>query len=114
MVDKEHYKLEAIEEYTKKKHQKIKYMPEHFHDSYEKIPPMDTMYIGGGKKNKLRPGDIVGALIHEAGLESSDIGNILITSIVSYVAVKADKVESAIDALNAGKIKNKKFKVGLA
>jgi ATP-independent RNA helicase DbpA len=114
MVEQEQFKLEDIEEYTKRKFQKIKYLEEHFHTTYERNPPMDTIYIGGGKKNKLRPGDIVGALIHEAGLESSDIGNILITNIVSYVAVKAYKVEGAVTALNAGKIKNKKFKVGLA
>jgi ATP-independent RNA helicase DbpA len=114
MVEQEQFKLEDIEEYTKRKFQKIKYLEEHFHDNYERTPPMDTMFISGGKKDKLRPGDIVGALIHEAGLESSDIGNILITNIVSYVAVKADKIEAVITALNSAKIKNRKFKVGLA
>lgn len=114
MLGQEESKLEAIEELTKKSFSKIKYLEEHFHAEYDRVPPMDTLYISGGKKNKLRPGDIVGALIHEAGLESSEIGNILITNIVSYVAVKTDKVDKAITALNSGKIKNKKFKVGLA
>ena len=113
-VEQEEFKIENIEEYTKKKFKKIHYNPEHFSGTYDLNPPMDTLYIAGGKKNKLRPGDIVGALVGEAGLDSSDIGNILITNIVSYVAIKTDKVNHAVESLNNGKIKNKKFKVGLA
>lgn len=114
LIDKEDYKREAISEYTKKNIKSTKFNFADFEGDYDLTPPMDTMYINGGKKNKLRPGDIVGALIHEAGLESDDIGNIHITNIVSFVAVKKELINSAIDKLNAGKIKNKKFKVGLA
>lgn len=76
--------------------------------------PMRTLYIGGGKKDKLRPADILGALVHEAKLAPEDVGDILIMNILSYVAVSSKKVEQAVQALSQGKIKKKKFKVGLA
>ncbi len=114
LVEKEDYKLEKLSEYLERKVQTTSFNALDFTEKYDLLPPMDTMYISGGKKNKLRPGDIVGALIGEAGLESDDIGNILITNIVSYVAIKKEKIAEAIEKLNKGKIKSKKFKVGLA
>lgn len=77
-------------------------------------PPMDTIYISGGKKDKLRAGDIVGALIHEAKLEASDIGDIAVLNIITLVALKHEKAQQAITALSNGKIKKRKFKVGFA
>jgi ATP-independent RNA helicase DbpA len=49
--------------------------------SYLVKSPMKTIFISGGKKDKLRPGDILGALVKEAGLEASDVGNISILPI---------------------------------
>lgn len=81
---------------------------------YKLKPPMKTMYISGGKKDKIRPGDIVGALIGEAKLKSDDIGDISIQNVFSYVAIKRDYIDQAISGLSGGKIKKRKFKVGLA
>lgn len=114
LIEKEGFKLEAISEYIKKEIKPRRFSFDNFSGVYDVKPPMDTLYISGGKKDKLRPGDIVGALIHEAGLESDHIGNISITNIVSYVAVKKELVDMAVKKLNSGKIKNKRFKVGLA
>ena len=83
-------------------------------EKYKLKPPMKTMYISGGKKDKLRPGDIVGALIGEAKLESADIGDISIQNVFSYVAIKSHRIDQAISGLSGGKIKKRKFKVGLA
>lgn len=83
-------------------------------EKYLPSPPMRTIYIGGGKKDKLRPGDLLGALIHEAGLEAEDIGDITLFNIISLVAIKKEKVDQAVSALSAGKIKKRKFKVGPA
>lgn len=80
---------------------------------YDLIPPMQTMYISGGKKDKLRPGDIVGALVGEAKIDANDIGNISVQSTFSFVAVKSASIQQAIEKLNSGKIKKKKYKVGL-
>lgn len=113
-VDQEEDKLAAIEEYTGRTVESKSIETLEPKSDYNLIPEMKTMYINGGKKDKLRPGDIVGALIKEAGLESSDIGDINILNILSYVAIKRDYIDQAIDRLNTGKIKNRKFRTGHA
>ena len=75
---------------------------------------MATIYISGGRKDNLRPGDILGALTKEAGLNALEVGKIHVLEVNSYVAVTHDKVDQVIACLNAGKIKGKKFKVGKA
>ncbi len=76
---------------------------------------METLYISGGRKDKMRPGDILGALTGEAGgLKGTDIGKIEIHDTFSYVAVAKDSAQRAVQQLGAGRIKGKKFKVGLA
>lgn len=75
---------------------------------------MATIYISGGKKNNIRPGDILGALTKDAGLEGADIGKINVLDVNSYVAIKSDKCEQAVRHFVSGKIKGKKFKVGKA
>jgi len=75
---------------------------------------MSTIYISGGKKNNLRPGDILGALTKDAGLEGKDVGKINVLDVNSYVAIVSEKQEQAIKHFITGKIKGKKFKVGKA
>ncbi|HVT07469.1 MAG TPA: ATP-dependent RNA helicase DbpA [Polyangia bacterium] len=76
--------------------------------------PMVTLYISGGRKDKLRPGDILGALTGEAGgLPGTDVGKIEIHERFSYVAVARASASRAIERLAAGRIKGKKFKAGL-
>lgn len=75
---------------------------------------MMTLYISGGKKNNVRPGDILGALTKDAGLDGADVGKINVLDINSYVAITRDKVDRAMKHLSLGKIKGKKFKVGQA
>ncbi|HVY37095.1 MAG TPA: ATP-dependent RNA helicase DbpA [Polyangia bacterium] len=76
--------------------------------------PMVTLYISGGRKDKLRPGDILGALTGEAGgLPGTDVGKIEIHERFSYVAVARASARRAIERLAAGRIKGKKFKAGL-
>jgi ATP-independent RNA helicase DbpA len=75
---------------------------------------MATLYISGGRKDKLRPGDILGALTGEAGgFPGSAVGKIEIHERFSYVAVARESANRAIQLLGAGRIKGKKFKVGL-
>jgi ATP-dependent RNA helicase DbpA len=76
---------------------------------------METLYISGGRKDKMRPGDILGALTGDAaGLNGADIGKIEIHDRFSYVAVARGIALRAVEQLSAGRIKGKKFKVGLA
>jgi len=76
---------------------------------------METLYISGGRKDKVRPGDILGALTGEAGgFSGADVGKIEIHDRFSYVAIAKDHALRAVERLGAGRIKGKKFKVGLA
>jgi ATP-independent RNA helicase DbpA len=73
---------------------------------------METFRISGGRKEKMRPGDILGALTGEAGgMKGSDIGKIEIHDHFSYVAVSKDISHSALQKLTNGKIKGRRFRV---
>jgi ATP-dependent RNA helicase DbpA len=75
---------------------------------------MDTLRLSGGRKDKLRPGDILGALTGEAGgLAGTDVGKIEIHDKFSYVAVAKNMSKRAAESLSAGRIKGKRFKVEL-
>jgi ATP-independent RNA helicase DbpA len=77
--------------------------------------PMVTLYISGGRKDKVRAGDILGALTGEAGgFQGTEVGKIEIHDRFSYVAIARDSADRAIHQLGAGRIKGKKFKAGLA
>lgn len=79
-------------------------------ETYDYTAPMKTLLIYGGKKDKLRPGDIVGALTGDAQIDSSAIGNIDRFDRFTYVAVETDLAETAANRLHNGKIKGRKFK----
>lgn len=74
---------------------------------------MTTIHIMGGKKDKLRPGDIVGALTRNNALDFDSVGKISIQSINSYVAIKKDKAKLALSCLNNDKLKGRRFKARL-
>jgi ATP-independent RNA helicase DbpA len=73
--------------------------------------PMTTLRIDGGKTDKLRPGDILGALTGEAGLPAKAIGKIAIHATRSYVAISHEQARNALSRLEAGKIKGRRFRV---
>ncbi|MBX2988355.1 MAG: ATP-dependent RNA helicase DbpA [Bdellovibrionaceae bacterium] len=75
---------------------------------------MRTIYIAGGRKDKVRPGDLLGALTGEAGgLDASDVGKIEIHDRFSYVAVAREVAESVIKKLAHGRIKGQRFMIKL-
>ncbi len=71
---------------------------------------MRSLKILGGKRNKLRAGDIVGALIHDVGIDNADIGKITIQDSYSYVAIRRELFDKALAGLQRVKIKGRKFK----
>ena len=74
--------------------------------------PMDTLRLSGGRKDKLRPGDILGALTGEAGgLDGEDIGKIEIHDRFSFVAVRKAVSQRALSSLSDGRIKGRRFRV---
>ena len=110
-VEENDYKLVEIEELTGKDcHvESINTIMES--SPYSLIPPMETVFISGGKKNKLRPGDIVGAFVNELKLSADMVGDINIGSVNSYVAIKRNELP---DDINHIMIKKKKFRIGFA
>jgi ATP-independent RNA helicase DbpA len=110
---KEKYILDDIENYLDIKHQFQDLDSLDVNSKYDLIPTMSTLFISGGKKDNIRPGDILGALTKDAGILAKDVGDIKIFDINSYVEISFGQAEVAATKLNAGKIKGKKFRVGL-
>lgn len=75
--------------------------------------PMVTLQIDAGKKQKLRPGDILGALTGDDGIEGAEVGKIKIVSNRSYVAVSRRAVKAAVAKLQNGKLKGRSYRVRL-
>jgi ATP-independent RNA helicase DbpA len=73
--------------------------------------PNVTLVLEGGKKDKLRPGDILGALTGDAGIAGNCIGKIDIYDRQSYVAIKSSMIKKAYSQLKRGKIKGRTFPV---
>ena len=91
---------------------------------FERIAPLDgkprvvpqaarvTLRIDAGRTDKLRPGDIVGALTGDAGgLAKDAIGKIDVFPTRSYVAVARGEAKHALEQLRAGRIKGRRFRV---
>ena len=76
-------------------------------------PPMATLQILGGRKEKIRAGDVLGALTGEAGFAKEQIGKININEFSTYVAVDRTIAKQAEAKLAAGRIKGRSVKVRL-
>jgi len=71
-------------------------------DELAALAPMVTLCLSGGKKDKLRPGDLLGALTKDAGLTMEQVGKINILEFSSYVALERSVAATAFQRLNAG------------
>lgn len=74
-------------------------------------PVFTTLYISGGKKNKLNKVDIVGFLSQKGQLEKDDIGLIEVKDFMSYAAVRTSKLKSMLSRIRDEKMKGKKYKI---
>jgi ATP-independent RNA helicase DbpA len=72
---------------------------------------MATIQIDGGKKQKVRPGDILGALTGDNGIQGSQVGKISVLDNKAYVAVTKSSLKLALRKLAKGKMKGRTFKV---
>ncbi len=76
------------------------------------LPPMVTLQLLGGRKEKIRPGDVLGALTGpDGGYTREQIGKISVTEFTTFVAVQRNIAKDALRRLNAGKVKGKSVKV---
>ncbi|HMP90611.1 MAG TPA: ATP-dependent RNA helicase DbpA [Kiritimatiellia bacterium] len=104
-------KIKRIEEYlsmgipaTKREN-----VPTARHDFPE--PPFVTICIHGGRKDKLRPGELLGTLTADGGVAGSAVGKIDVLDHTSYVAVKRSAAARAEQKLKTSKIKGRSYKI---
>ena len=76
-------------------------------------PAMATLQIEGGKKQKVRPGDILGALTGEKGVAGNQVGKINVFDSWAYVAVEREVTQVALKKLGQGQLKGRSFRVRL-
>jgi ATP-dependent RNA helicase DbpA len=69
------------------------------------------LQIMGGRKEKIRAGDVLGALTKDMGFAAGQIGKINVNDFSTYVAVERGIAKEAMRKLNAGKVKGKSVKV---
>ncbi|GAA4470472.1 DEAD/DEAH box helicase [Nibrella saemangeumensis] len=77
-------------------------------------PEFVTVYISGGKKNKLNKVDIVGFFSQKGGLEKGDLGLIDVKDFISFAAVNRRKVNDLLARIKDEKMKGKKYKIEVA
>ncbi len=76
------------------------------------LPPMVTLQLLGGRKEKIRPGDVLGALTgSDGGFTREQIGKINVTEFTTFVAVQRAIAHEALRKLNAGKVKGRSVRV---
>lgn len=79
-----------------------------------KAPEFQTIYVSGGKKNKLNKIDIVGFFSQKGKLEKGDLGLIEVKDFISFAAVKSSKVKELLKNIREEKMKGKKYKIEVA
>ena len=104
-------KVKAIKEYQNSPVRIDKTSSLKTRENFRLNPPMVTLCISGGRKNKVRAGDILGALTANTNLQGKKIRKIDISDTLSYVAVEYPIAKQALKILSEGKIKGRKFRV---
>ncbi len=104
-------KVNAIEEYQNSPVRIDKTTSLKSRNNFRLSPPMVTLCINGGRKNKVRAGDILGALTANTHLPGKQIGKIDIFDNLAYVAVERPIAKQALKILSEGKIKGRRFRV---
>jgi ATP-independent RNA helicase DbpA len=74
-------------------------------------PPMATLQIVGGRKEKIRAGDVLGALTGDAGFSKEQVGKINVNEFSTYVAVDRSIAREAVQRLSVGRVKGKTVRV---
>ena len=76
-----------------------------------RAPDWTTLAVDAGRSDKLRPGDLLGALTGAAGLPATSVGKIDVFATRTYVALRREDADRALEKLRAGGIKGRKFRV---
>jgi len=71
----------------------------------------ETLFISGGRKDKISKGDIVGLFLKQADVKVENLGNIELKNDCAFVAVRSKKIDKLIDIVNNSKLKKKKVRI---
>jgi len=107
----ETHRVQSLEDYLKKTITFTDLKINAKHGAAVLTPPTKTLLIRSGKKDKIRPGDIVGALTGSSELSNDDIGKITVLAKVSYIAISRDKSALALSILQNSRVKKQKVRV---
>ena len=109
--DAERHRLEAIGDYLQRSPEVAAI--DTLDGSGASLPPpaFVTLEIAAGRKDKIRPGDILGALTKEAGIDSGQVGRIEVLERVAYVAIAREVADLALGRLLNGRIKGRRLKL---
>jgi ATP-independent RNA helicase DbpA len=110
ILDADRRKLEQLEDYVKKPIKPVQYDWSKAWSAPPEEPEMITLCINGGRKNKLRPGDILGGLTGAGELAADHIGKIDIQDYYAYVAVRRGLHKGVLAKMASGAIKGRNFK----
>ena len=106
-TESEQFRVNSIEQYLKKPCIIDFYASLDRDPSFSLESPMVTIQLDAGRKNKMRPGDLLGALTGDAGLAGSQIGKIDIFDMSSYVAIERAGLRQALNYFADGKVKGR-------
>ena len=109
--NKDRYKVGLLEDYLERTIEGEVLPSEEALERSVFTPKMTTIQIDGGKKQKVRPGDIVGALTSENGITFEQVGKIQLGANWAYVAVEKMVARKALNKLTHGKLKGRTFRV---
>jgi ATP-dependent RNA helicase DbpA len=109
-TEAEQIRVNAIEEYLKKPCVCDVYASLDRAPGFSLKTPLVTIQLDVGRKNKVRPGDLLGALTGEAGLAGSQVGKIDIFDLCSYVAIERTALRQALNYLANGKVKGRSIR----
>jgi len=110
-MESERFRVESIEAYQ---NQPVEIRPLASlkeREYFKMIPPMVTLCINGGRKDKVRAGDILGAITASKDIPGKQIGKIDVFDKQTFVAVERSIAKQALKILTEGKIKGRKFRV---
>ncbi len=110
-TDKDHYKVALIQDYLGQIISGEALPPRSVLQKEIVQPAMVTLQIDSGKKQKIRPGDILGALTGANGIAGAQVGKIQVFDNCAYVAVTRDAVKPALAKLSDDKLKGRAVKV---
>ncbi len=109
--DRDSRRIANIEDYLNQDIETLKLPNVNVLERIPKAPKMTTLQIDGGKKQKLRPGDIVGGLTGKTGIKGDQVGKIQVFDMKAYVAVETTVVKAALKKISNDKMKGKNFRV---